>query len=75
MAIAPLVIGRLADRHDLIYALHVPIIAQLVGAAFFIVVIQCIRQHGLRHPLLARHWEDPPCELATPAVALVFEDR
>jgi hypothetical protein len=38
-------------------------------------VIQCIRQHGLRHPLLARHWEDPPCELATPAVALVFEDR
>jgi predicted MFS family arabinose efflux permease len=73
MAIAPMVIGRLADRHDLIYALHVPIVAQLLGAAFFVVVIQCIRHDGLRHPVLARHWEDEPCKLS-PEVALAFEE-
>jgi MFS family permease len=58
MAIAPIIIGRLADRYNLITALHVPIIAQLVGAALFLVVIQCIRTGGLRHPALARHWDD-----------------
>ncbi|HEX7424579.1 MAG TPA: MFS transporter [Terriglobales bacterium] len=73
MAIAPLVIGRLADRYNLITALHVPILAQLAGAAFFLVVIQCIRHDGLRHPVLARHWDDAPCTLA-PGVALAFED-
>ena len=72
MALAPVVIGRLADRYSLITALHVPIVAQLAGAAFFVVVIQCIRHDGLRHPVLARHWDDVPCSLA-PAVALAFE--
>jgi MFS family permease len=73
MAVAPVVIGRLADRYNLITALHVPILAQLAGAAFFVVVIQCIRQDGLRHPALARHWDDAPHALA-PGIALVFED-
>jgi len=73
MAIAPMVIGRLADRHDLIYALHIPIIAQLLGAGFFVVVIQCIRHDGLRHPALARYWDDDPEETA-PEIALVFEE-
>jgi len=73
MAIAPVVIGRLADRYNLITALHVPILAQLAGAAFFLVVIQCIRHDGLRHPVLARHWDEPPCTLV-PGVALAFED-
>jgi len=73
MAIAPVVIGRLADRHDLLYALHVPIIAQLVGAAFLIVVIQCIRKDGLHHPVLARYWEDEPGMLSTES-GLVFEE-
>jgi len=73
MAIAPVVIGRLADRYNLITALHIPILAQLAGAAFFVVVIQCIRHDGLRHPVLARHWEDAPCTL-TPAVALAFDE-
>jgi MFS family permease len=73
MAIAPVVIGRLADRYNLITALHVPILAQLAGAAFFVVVIQCIRHDGLRHPVLARHWDDELCTLA-PGVALAFED-
>ena len=56
MAIAPVVVGKLADRFDLITALHIPIVAQLLGAAFFIIVIQCIRTNGLQHPVLARHW-------------------
>jgi MFS family permease len=73
MAIAPVVIGKLADRHDLAYALHIPIIAQLIGAAFFIVVIQCIRHDGLRHPALARYWEDEPNKLPATNIALVFE--
>src|SRR5271157_4262726 len=73
MALAPVVIGRLADRYDLITALHVPILAQLAGAAFFVVVIQCIRHDGLRHPVLARHWDDAPCTLA-PGVALAFDE-
>jgi MFS family permease len=73
MTVAPVVIGRLADRYNLITALHVPILAQLAGAAFFLVVIYCIRHDGLRHPALARHWDDAPCALA-PGVALAFED-
>ncbi len=73
MAVAPLVIGKLADRYGLITALHAPIIAQLAGAAFFIVVIQCIRHDGLRHPVLARHWENEPVSLPT-RIALVFEE-
>jgi MFS transporter, Spinster family, sphingosine-1-phosphate transporter len=73
MAIAPVVIGRLADRYSLITALQVPILAQLAGAAFFVVVIQCIRHDGLRHPVLARHWDDAACTLA-PAVASAFEE-
>jgi len=73
MAVAPVVIGRLADHYNLITALHVPILAQLAGAAFFVVVIQCIRHDGLRHPVLARHWDDTPCALA-PEFALAFED-
>ena len=72
VALAPVVIGRLADRYDLITALHIPILAPLAGAAFFVVVIQCIRHDGLRHPVLARHWDDAPCALA-PEVALAIE--
>jgi predicted MFS family arabinose efflux permease len=57
MALAPVVVGRIADHYDLITALHFPIAAQLLGAAFFVVVIQCIRRNGLRHPALAHHWQ------------------
>jgi MFS family permease len=73
MTVAPVVIGRLADHYNLITALHVPIVAQLAGAAFFLVVIYCIQHDGLRHPVLARHWDDAPCALA-PGVALAFEE-
>jgi|HubBroStandDraft_1064217.scaffolds.fasta_scaffold00069_57 MFS family permease len=78
MAIAPVVIGRLADRYNLITALHVPILAQLVGAACFLIVIHYIRHDGLRHPVLARHWDDEPHAdepgKLTPGVALAFEE-
>lgn len=71
MALAPLVIGKLADRYGLIEALQIPIAAQLVGAALFVVVIQCIRRNGLHHPVLARHW---PEELrGVSPVALAFD--
>lgn len=73
MAIAPVVIGRVADRYNLITALHVPIVAQLAGAVFFVLVIQCIRKDGLRHPVLARHWIDEPAVIRT-GVDLVFEE-
>ena len=72
MALAPLVIGRAADRYSLPTALHIPIAAQLLGAAFFIVVIQCIRRDGLRHPVLAHYWPEESFQLF-PAVALEVE--
>jgi hypothetical protein len=73
MAVAPLLIGKVADRYNLITALHIPIASQLFGAAFFVVVIQCIRRNGLRHPVLARHWTERPAGLLEPAVALDAE--
>jgi MFS family permease len=73
MAIAPVVIGGVADRYNLITALHVPIFAQLLGAAFFVLVIQCIRHDGLHHPVLARYWDDEPGTLV-PEGELAFED-
>jgi MFS transporter, Spinster family, sphingosine-1-phosphate transporter len=66
MAVAPLVIGKMADRYNLITALHVPVAAQLIGAALFLVVIQCIRRNGLHHPVLARHWAAECSILSTP---------
>jgi hypothetical protein len=70
MAIAPLLVGKIADHYDLITALHIPILAQLAGAAFFLIVIVCIQRNGLRHPVLARHWIDGGSAEFTPAVAL-----
>ena len=68
MAAAPLLIGKVADRYNLITALHVPIAAQLFGAAFFVVVIQCIRRNGLHHPVLARHWAEGSCGVLPAAI-------
>jgi MFS family permease len=74
MAVAPLIVGKLADRYNLITALHIPILAQLIGAAFFVVVVFCIRSSGLRHPVLARHWETEPSTGLARTVALSFEN-
>jgi MFS family permease len=58
MAFAPLIVGKLADRYNLITALHAPIFAQIAGAVCFLLVIHCINRNGLHHPVLARHWGD-----------------
>jgi predicted MFS family arabinose efflux permease len=60
MALAPLVVGRAADRYGLINALHIPVAAQLIGGACFLFVVFLIRQHGLHHRALSRHWEPKP---------------
>jgi predicted MFS family arabinose efflux permease len=72
MALAPLLIGRAADRLGLVSALHIPIAAQLAGAALFVMVIQCIRRDGLHHPLLASYWAEEACG-PLPAAALDLE--
>jgi len=56
MALAPLIIGRAADRYGLINALHIPIVAQLIGGGCFGIVVFLIRRHGLHHQMLSRHW-------------------
>lgn len=73
IAVAPLVIGKLADRYGLFTALHIPIAAQLLGAAFFVLVIYFIRRNGLRHPALARHWNEESCRVLPQAIALGLE--
>jgi predicted MFS family arabinose efflux permease len=73
MALAPLVIGKFADRYGLFTALHIPIAAQLLGAAFFVLVIYFIRRNGLRHPALARHWNEESCRVLPQAIALGLE--
>ena len=60
MALAPLVVGRAADRYGLVHALHIPIAAQLIGGACFVLVVFLIRHHGLHHRVLSRHWEPKP---------------
>ena len=57
MALAPLIVGRAADRYGLINALHIPIVAQLIGGACFAVAVFLIRRHGQHDPVLRRHWE------------------
>lgn len=57
MAPAPLLVGRAADRYGLVHALRIPIAAQLMGGACFLLVVLLIRQHGLHHRALSRHWE------------------
>jgi MFS family permease len=56
MALAPLIIGRAAARYVLINALHIPIVAQLMGGARFGIVVFLIRRHGRHHPVLSRNW-------------------
>ncbi|MGC1453113.1 MAG: MFS transporter [Candidatus Sulfotelmatobacter sp.] len=60
MALAPLIIGRAADRYGLINALHIPIASQLIAGACFGIVVLLIRRHGLQHPVLSRHWRGGP---------------
>ena len=73
MALAPLIVGWIADRSNLIAALNVPIACQLFGAGFFVLVVQSIRRNGLRHPALARHWHEEACPVWPQAITVVAE--
>jgi MFS family permease len=73
MALAPLIVGWIADRSNLITALNIPIACQLLGAAFFILVIQSIRRNGLHHPALARHWHEESSRVWPRAITAVAE--
>lgn len=57
MALAPLAIGAIADRHGLVWALHTAIASQLVGGALFLGVPYFIHRDGMHHQALGRHWE------------------
>jgi MFS family permease len=57
MALAPLIVGWIADHSTLITAFDAPIASQLIGAAFFVLVIRSIHRNGLHHPALAHHWK------------------
>lgn len=43
MALAPIVIGRVADRKNLLFALHISVVAQILGALFFVLAILAIK--------------------------------
>lgn len=47
MALAPVVIGGLADRSNLISALHAAIVAQIIGGLLFIVVVLQMRRRAV----------------------------
>jgi MFS family permease len=47
MAMAPLVVGKLADRYTLIVALRAAVAAQIIGGIFFAVVVWLIRREAL----------------------------
>ena len=73
MGLAPLIVGWIADRSNLIAALNVPIACQLFGAGFFVLVVQSIRRDGLRHPALAGHWHEESCPVWPQAITVVAE--
>jgi MFS family permease len=73
MAVAPLIVGWIANHSNLITAFKVRIVSQLIGAAFFVLVIQSIRRNGLHHPALARHWREESCRGFPRATAAVVE--
>jgi MFS family permease len=60
MAVAPVLIGALADKAGLVRALHAAVIAQLIGGVLFLGVPYFIRRNGLHHPALAKYWEKEP---------------
>ena len=49
------VIGKIADRYDLLTAMHTALAAQVAGGLCFLSVIYLIRRHGLHHPALAEY--------------------
>ena len=46
VAIAPLLVGRLADATNLVFAVHSALVAQFIGAVLFLVVVRRLRQQA-----------------------------
>ena len=57
---APLLIGEVADRYDLLTGMHVALAAQLAGVVSYAMVIYFIRRDGLHHPSMAAYREAKP---------------
>jgi MFS family permease len=60
MAAAPVVIGAMADRRGLEWALQMAIVSQLIGGALFLGVPYFIRRNGLHHTALVKYWKSDP---------------
>ena len=48
-------VGVIADHFGLLAGMHTALVAQVIGALGFFLVIHLIRQHGLHHPSLASY--------------------
>jgi MFS transporter, Spinster family, sphingosine-1-phosphate transporter len=59
MALAPLVVGGIADERNLVVGLEAAIFAQVIGALLFVWAIFVIRRDGLRHPAMEPYQELP----------------
>ena len=57
---APLLIGKVADRYDLLTGMHLALVAQLAGVVSYALVIYFIRRDGLHHPSMAAYREADP---------------
>lgn len=54
-ALAPAIIGKIADVRSLLVGLEIATIANLAGALSFFIVLYCIHRDGLQHPALAHY--------------------
>ncbi|HXE89393.1 MAG TPA: MFS transporter [Terriglobales bacterium] len=54
-ALAPWLVGGIADRYGLLAGMHAALGAQLVGGLLYLLVIYFIRRDGLKHPVLAAY--------------------
>jgi MFS family permease len=70
MALAPLVVGSIADASNLVVGLEAAVIAQVIGAVFFAWAIFAIRRDGLRHPAM-----EPYQEISGPAALTNLASR
>lgn len=62
MALAPYLVGKLADRYTLVVALRAGVAAQVMGGLLFLVVIWLLRRQESREPLLAAGDPAPEAE-------------
>jgi MFS family permease len=57
MAVAPLLIGTIADHYGLMTGLESAIVFQLMGGLLFLYVPYFIRRDGLHHKALKKYWK------------------